>query len=182
LKALMTRHPELYLSISATTRAPRPGEVDGQHYFFLSRAEFQALVDQGELLEWAEFAGNCYGTPRRPVEAAVQEGKWVILEIELEGARQIRDTFPEALRIFVLPPSLHELEHRLRGRGQDSEEAIARRLERARAEINAADEFDVQVVNDDLGLALDRIERILFPTADTLPDPAIALSNKVKTP
>jgi len=187
LKALMKRHPELYLSISATTRAPRPGEVDGQHYFFLSRAEFQALIEQGELLEWAEFAGNCYGTLRRPVEAAVQEGKWVILEIELEGARQIRHTFPEALRIFVLPPSMHELEHRLRGRGQDSEEAIARRLERARAEINAADEFDVQVVNDDLSVALERIERILFPAADEPAETAIALNEialneKVKTP
>ncbi|GAB4157648.1 MAG: guanylate kinase [Cyanobacteria bacterium J069] len=162
----MKRHPEFYLSVSATTRSPRPGEVDGQHYFFLSRAEFQALVEQGELLEWAEFAGNCYGTPRRPVQAAVQAGKWAILEIELEGARQIRDTFPEALRIFVLPPSMGELEQRLRGRGQDSEEAIARRLERARAEIDAANEFDVQVVNDDLDLALDRIEALLFSSAD----------------
>ncbi|MEP0913461.1 guanylate kinase [Leptolyngbya sp. GB1-A1] len=165
LRALLKRHSDLYLSVSATTRQPRPGEIDGQHYQFVSRIEFERMVAQGELLEWAEFAGNYYGTPRRPVEEKIRQGKWVVLEIELEGARQIRKTFPEALRIFILPPSLIELEYRLRHRAQDSEEAIVRRLDRARSEINAADEFDIQVINDDLEKALERIESALFAPA-----------------
>jgi guanylate kinase len=165
LRSLFERHPELYLSISVTTRAPRPGEIHGQHYYFVTRPEFEQMVVEGELLEWAEFAGNCYGTPRRPVEAQIQQGKWVVLEIELQGARQIHQTFPEALRVFIMPPSLAELEHRLRGRGQDPEEAILRRLERARTEMAAVDEFDVKVVNDDLEKALDHIEATLFAPA-----------------
>ncbi|WP_088894171.1 guanylate kinase [Leptolyngbya ohadii] len=165
MKALLKRHSDLYLSVSATTRQPRPGEIDGQHYQFVSRIEFERMVAQGELLEWAEFAGNYYGTPRRPVEEKIRQGRLVVLEIELEGARQIRKTFPDALRIFILPPSLDELEYRLRHRAQDSEEAIVRRLSRARAEINAADEFDIQVVNDDLEKTLERIEDALFAPA-----------------
>ncbi|HIK56699.1 MAG TPA: guanylate kinase [Synechococcales cyanobacterium M55_K2018_004] len=164
LRALLERHPELYLSVSVTTRSPRPGEENGQHYYFVTTERFREMIEHGELLEWAEFAGNCYGTPRRPVEERIQRGEWVILEIELEGARQIRKTCPDAIRIFVLPPSLEELEHRLRGRGSESEEAIARRLARAKAEIEAADEFDVQVVNDDLAIALQHIESALFLT------------------
>lgn len=162
LRLLLANHPEFYLSVSATTRSPRPGEIDGCHYYFVNREQFAQMIESGELLEWAEFAGNCYGTPRRRVEEKIAQGQTVILEIELEGARQIRQTFPTALRIFVLPPSLEELEQRLRGRGQDSEEAIARRLQRARAEIEAAGEFDVQVINDDLDVALARIESVLF--------------------
>jgi guanylate kinase len=162
LRSLFARHPELYLSTSVTTRAPRPGEVHGQHYYFVTRAEFQRMVAEGELLEWAEFAGNCYGTPWRSVEQQIQQGRWVVLEIELQGARQIHKIFPEALRVFIMPPSLAELEHRLRSRGQDSEEAIVRRLETAKAEMNAAAEFDFQVVNDDLDKALNRIEEALF--------------------
>lgn len=162
LRSLLQRHPELYLSVSVTTRPPRPGEVNGKHYYFVSRAEFDRMVVNNELLEWAEFAGNCYGTPRHPVEEQIRQGRWVVLEIELEGARQIRRNFPEALRIFILPPSMPELECRLRSRGQDSEEAIVRRLERARAEIDAASEFDFQVINDDLDKALERIEEVLF--------------------
>lgn len=162
LRLLLQRHPELYLSTSATTRNPRPGEEHGQHYYFVTPEKFQDMVNKGELLEWAEFAGNCYGTPRHPVEEKIHQGKWVILEIELEGARQIRKNFPGALRVLVLPPSMEELEYRIRSRGQDSDEAIARRLTRARAEIAAAHEFDVQVTNDDLEAALSRIEQILF--------------------
>jgi guanylate kinase len=169
LRALLQRHPELYLSVSATTRKPRPGEVDGRHYFFKTRDEFLNMVENGELLEWAEFAGNFYGTPRRPVEEMIRQGKWVILEIELEGARQIPESFPDALRIFVLPPSMQELEMRLRGRGQDSEDAIARRLKRATAEMDAAGEFDVQVINDDLELALQKIESTLFKEVEWRP-------------
>lgn len=162
LRSLLQRHPELYLSISATTRAPRPGEVDGRDYYFVTRSQFERMVAQGELIEWAEFAGNCYGTPRKTVEEKIQAGQWVVLEIELEGARQIRKTLPSALRIFILPPSMSELENRIRGRGQDSEEAIDRRLVRAQEEVNAANEFDVQIVNDDLEEALSKIEAALF--------------------
>lgn len=165
LRSLLQRHPELHVSVSVTTRSPRPGEVDGQHYYFVSRPTFERMVANGELLEWAEFAGNFYGTPRISVEEHIRQGHWVILEIELEGARQIRRTFPEALRIFILPPSLPELEYRIRHRGQDSEEAITRRLKRAQEEIDAASEFDIQIVNDDFDKALDRIEATLFAPA-----------------
>jgi guanylate kinase len=158
----LQRHPELYLSVSATTRQPRPGEIDGQHYYFVSRDKFEEMVSAGELLEWAEYAGNYYGTPRTPVQRQVQLGQSVILEIEVVGARKIHHTFPTALRLFVLPPSLAELEQRIRGRGQDSEDAIARRLSRAKAEIEAADEFDVQIVNDDMEQALLLIEAAIF--------------------
>lgn len=161
VRSLLNRHGELYLSISLTTREPREGEVEGQHYYFVSRARFEEMVEAGELAEWAEFAGNFYGTPYFGLKQGIGEGKWVILEIELEGARQIRNNFPEALRIFILPPSWDELERRLRSRGQDSESAIARRLLRAKAEIAAAGEFDVQVVNDDLEVALKGLESIL---------------------
>lgn len=162
LQLLLQRHPELRLSISMTTRSPRPGEVNGQHYLFTQRDEFQALIDQGQFLEWAEFAGNWYGTPRQPVDEWIQQGEWVILEIELHGARQIRESYADAFHIFLLPPSLAELERRVRSRGHDSEAAIARRLKRAEAEIAAADEFDMQVVNDDLDQALAAIEASLF--------------------
>jgi guanylate kinase len=161
LKALLRRHPDLKLSISATTRAPRDGEVDGKDYHFLSRVQFEQLAAKGEFLEWAEFAGNLYGTPRSAVEALIQQGDSVIVEIELEGARQIRRTYPDALKIFILPPSLAVLEDRIRGRGTDSAEAIIRRLQRATEEVEAAHEFDVQIVNDEFDRALKQIETIL---------------------
>jgi guanylate kinase len=166
VRALRQRHPNLFLSVSATTRNPRPGEVHGEDYYFISRLEFERMVTDGDFLEWAEFAGNCYGTPRKPVEQQIAQGKWVILEIELEGARQARRMFPDALRIFILPPSLDELEGRLRGRGQDSDEAIARRLARARVELEAAGEFDFQIVNQDLEAALQQIERVMFASTE----------------
>ncbi|MEA5512956.1 guanylate kinase [Nodularia sp. UHCC 0506] len=162
MQELLKRHPELYYSVSVTTRSARPGETNGENYYFISRSKFEQLVAQGEFLEWAEFAGNYYGTPREAVLNQIQSGKLVMLEIELEGARQIRVSFPSAFSIFILPPSLKELENRIRGRAQDSEEAIARRLDRAQAEIQAADEFDVQIVNDDLENALKAIEATLF--------------------
>ncbi len=162
MRSLLARHPELYYSVSATTRSPRPGEIDGKDYYFISRSKFEQLVAAGEFLEWAEFAGNYYGTPREPVINQICSGKLVLLEIELEGARQIRRSFPEALSIFILPPSFSELEKRIRTRGQDSEEAIARRLRRAQDEINAADEFDIQIVNDDFETTLKSIEATLF--------------------
>ncbi|MGF1499973.1 MAG: guanylate kinase [Elainellaceae cyanobacterium] len=162
LRRLLQRHPSLNLSISATTRPPRPGEVHGRHYYFVSRETFEQMLLHDDLLEWAEFAGNYYGTPRRPVEQKIAAGERVVLEIELIGARKIRRVFPSAFQIFVLPPSLEELERRLRERGHDAEEAIARRLARAQTEITAANEFDLQVVNDDLENALDQIQAALF--------------------
>ncbi|WP_413176158.1 guanylate kinase [Anabaena azotica] len=162
MQKLLQRHPELYYSVSVTTRSPRTGEVNGKNYYFISRSKFEQLVAQGEFLEWAEFAGNYYGTPRAAVIDHIQSGKLVVLEIELEGARQIRASFPSALSIFILPPSFSELEKRIRGRGQDSDEAIARRLHRAQEEIKAADEFDIQIVNDDFEAALNEIETVLF--------------------
>ena len=162
VRSLLQSHPELYLSVSVTTRSPRPGEINGKNYYFVNREQFEQMIAQEQLLEWAQFAGNCYGTPRQQVEEKIQQGKSVLLEIELEGARQIRTSFPEAMRIFILPPSMQELEQRLRGRGQDSEEAIARRLRRAEEEINAAGEFDFKIVNDNFETALKDIEAALF--------------------
>ena len=158
---LRQRHPHLWLSISATTRAPRAGEVDGEHYLFLSRAQFEARIAAGGLLEWAEFAGNLYGTPRAEVEEHLGQGQPVLLEIELEGARQVRRSFPQGQQLFLAPPSFAELERRIRGRGTDSEEAITRRLERARLELEAAGEFDAVVVNADLDQALQELECLL---------------------
>ncbi len=162
MRSLLQRYPELYYSVSVTTRSPRPGEIDGKNYYFISRNKFEQLVAQGEFLEWAEFAGNYYGTPREAVLNQIRAGKTVVLEIELEGARQIRASFPSALSIFILPPSFEELEQRIRNRGQDSEEAIARRLQCAQEEIKAAEEFDIQIVNDDLETAVNAIAAALF--------------------
>ncbi len=158
MRLLLSRHPELNYSISATTRPPRPGEVDGKDYYFISRSKFQRLIEQGEFLEWAEFAGNLYGTPRKPVIDLMESGKSVLLEIELEGARKIRAAFPELLSIFILPPTFNELEKRIRGRKKDSSEAISRRLKRAKEEIDCASEFHIQIVNDDLETAVRDIE------------------------
>ena len=156
---LLERHPSIWLSVSATTRAPRAGEVDGQSYFFLSREAFERQVAEGGFLEWAEFAGNLYGTPRAAVEEHLAEGRPVLLEIELEGARQVRQSFPAGFQLFIKPPSFEELERRIRGRGTDSDEAIARRLERAQVELAAEAEFDAALVNGDLEEALVELER-----------------------
>ena len=161
MKPLLEPQPEIWLSVSATTRAPREGEVDGQSYFFHSREAFDALVATGGLLEWAEFAGNCYGTPRKPVQDQLDQGRAVLLEIELEGARQVRRSFPEGVQIFLAPPSFEELERRIRGRGTDAEEAIQRRLQRAEEELRAQGEFDAVVINDDLDSALEALEQLM---------------------
>jgi guanylate kinase len=158
---LLRRHPDLWLSVSATSRAPRPGEVEGEHYFFLARRQFQQRVERGGFLEWAEFAGNLYGTPRQPVESRLAKGQPVLLEIELEGARQVRRSFPAAFLVLIKPPCLAELERRIRGRGADSEADIQRRLERARLELQAEGEFDAVVVNDDLDQAQAELEALM---------------------
>ena len=155
---LLAKHPSIWLSVSATTRAPRQGELPGQSYFFLNREQFELQVAEAGFLEWAEFAGNLYGTPRNAVEEQLAAGRPVLLEIELEGARQVRHSFPAGFQIFVRPPSFAELERRIRSRGTDSEEAIGRRLQRAQVELAAAEEFDAILVNDDLDQALAALE------------------------
>ncbi len=157
VQLLLERHPEYFLSISATTRSPRAGEEEGKSYYFLEKEQFQAWIGEEKLLEWAEYAGNYYGTPRQPVEDQIAQGKTVLLEIEVVGARQIQQTFPSARRIFILPPSVEILETRLRGRGSDSETAIAKRLAQAQQELAAAPEFDYQLVNDELEKALEQL-------------------------
>jgi guanylate kinase len=134
-------------SVSATTRARRPGEIEGVDYHFLGRPEFERMIASGALLEHARYVGDLYGTPAAPVDVALDAGRDVLLEIELVGARQVKERRPEAVMIFIAPPSLAELERRLRGRGTDSEEKIQRRLARARDEIQAVREFDYVVVN-----------------------------------
>ncbi|MFD4855697.1 guanylate kinase [Streptomyces atratus] len=140
-------HPEVWLSVSATTRKPRPGERNGVHYFFVDNDEFDKLIANGELLEWAEFAGNRYGTPRRAVLERLEAGEPVLLEIDLQGARLVRQSMPDAQLVFLAPPSWEELVRRLTGRGTESAEVIERRLAAARIELAAESEFDTTLVN-----------------------------------
>ena len=162
VRSLLQRHPELCLSVSTTTRKPRSGEVEGIDYYFTSKDDFERAIALSEFLEWAEYAGNYYGTPKTEVKELLDRGKLVILEIELLGARAIAKIFPDARRIFILPPSLAQLEERLRKRGKDSESAIEQRLARAKEEIAAKDEFEIQIVNDNLARAITEIEGVIF--------------------
>lgn len=147
LRELRLQRPDLWLSVSATTRHPRPGETDGVEYRFVDRAAFARMVETGDLLEWAEFAGNLYGTPRAPVLERLAAGCPVLLELDLQGARQVRHAMPEALLIFLAPPSWEELVRRLVGRGTEPESVIAERLAMARSELAAEPEFDRTLVN-----------------------------------
>ncbi|WP_405710721.1 guanylate kinase [Streptomyces sp. NBC_00046] len=140
-------HPEVWLSVSATTRKPRPGERNGVHYFFVDNEEFDKLIANGELLEWAEFAGNRYGTPRRAVLDRLEAGEPVLLEIDLQGARLVRQSMPDAQLVFLAPPSWEELVRRLTGRGTEAPEVIERRLAAAKIELAAESEFDTTLVN-----------------------------------
>ncbi|MFC5730073.1 MULTISPECIES: guanylate kinase [Nocardioides] len=160
--AMRERHPEVYMSVSATTRPPRPGEVDGRHYHFVDDTEFDRMVAEGELLEWAVVHGvHRYGTPRAPVEAALREGRPALLEIDLQGARQVRETMPEALFVFLKPPSWEELVRRLVGRGTESEEERERRLATAREELAAEAEFDVTIVNREVHAAVEDLVALM---------------------
>lgn len=159
--AVRREYPHVWVSVSATTRQPRPGERDGVEYRFVTREQFQAMAEAGELLEWAEFAGNLYGTPRRPVLEHLEAGIPALLEIELQGARQVRAAMPEAHLVFLTPPSWAELERRLTGRGTESPEVIAARLARARVELAAEGEFDEVVVNDDVERAAAELVRLI---------------------
>lgn len=147
---LRREFPDIWVSISATTRAPRPGEVHGRHYYFVDGEEFDRLVAQDELLEWAEFTGNRYGTPRAPVYERLAEGTPVLLEIDLQGARQIRTSVPDARLVFLKPPSWEELVRRLVGRGTEPEDVVQRRLEVAREELAHEPEFDVTLINTEV--------------------------------
>lgn len=162
VQALRLRHPELVVSVSATTRAPRPGEIDGVHYHFLSDPQFDELVEDGGMLEWARVHGlHRYGTPRRPVEEALALGRSVLVEIDLDGARQVRRSMPEAHFVFLAPPSWDVLVARLIGRGTEDEEERTRRLETAKTELAAESEFDVTVTNDDLDVAVAELARVM---------------------
>lgn len=161
-RALLETEPQLSLSISATTRAPRPSEQEGVHYFFKTDAAFDAMAAGGELLEHARFLGRAYGTPRTPVEAALSAGHDVLFDIEWQGHRQMKAVLPDdVVGVFLLPPSLPDLEARLRGRGQDSEGDIARRMDAAREEITHWDEFDHVVVNHDFAATVAQVRAIL---------------------
>ena len=144
---MRAERPDIWLSVSVTTRSPRPGEVNGREYHFVSDEAFEAMVARGELLEWARFTDKMYGTPRAPVEKRVAAGVPTLLEIDIEGARQVRRRVPGALLVFLAPPSRAELARRLTGRGTESPEVIARRLDTARQEIEAGREFDITLVN-----------------------------------
>ena len=158
--ALRRRNASLVLSVSHTTRAPREGEVHGTHYYFTARSRFDELIQQDAFAEWAEYVGNRYGTAKSTIEQAGREGLDLLFDIEIEGARQLKACYPQATSIFLLPPSLAELELRLRGRGTDTDDMIQRRLARGRVELAAAHEFDHLVVNDDFDAAVEQLEGI----------------------
>ena len=173
------RHPEVWISVSATTRSPRPGEVDGVHYRFVSEEEFDRLVADGQMLEWAVVHGtHRYGTPRRPVEEALAAGRPALLEIDLQGARQVRASMPEALFVFLAPPSWEELVRRLVGRGTESEAERARRLDTARIEMAAEDEFDLTVVNHEVHAAADELVALMRLPARTGGEPSPTTPSK----
>ena len=158
---ILKADPNIHFSVSATTRAPREGEKDGINYYFISREEFQGLVDSGGMLEHAEFCGNCYGTPKKAVFDKLAEGHDVILEIETVGAMNVKAACPEAVSVFILPPSLKELRHRLESRGTESEETVAKRIAEARGEIEKARNYDFVVVNDDLEKAIEDVREVM---------------------
>jgi guanylate kinase len=166
--AVRDMYPHVWVSVSCTTRAPRPGERDGVQYRFLDRPAFEAMIERGEFLEFAEFAGNLYGTPRAPVYQHVEAGVPTLLEIELQGARQVRQSMPDAQFVFLAPPSWAELERRLTGRGTESHAVIEARLARARIELKAEDEFDEIIVNDEIGRAAGELVALIEAVC---PDP-----------
>jgi guanylate kinase len=161
VNALLSQDPRLVLSISHTTRQPRPGETDGQHYNFVSKPEFEQMVEDGDFMEHARVFDNYYGSNRNSVASQLQQDRDVILEIDWQGARQVRAAFPDCCQIFILPPSLKTLRERLTGRGQDSEAVIQRRMQDAQAEISHWQEFDQLVVNDDFAAALEELHTII---------------------
>lgn len=163
VKSLLQQY-DYSLSISATTRAPRPGEEHGREYFFLTREEFEAMIEKGELIEWAEYVGNYYGTPKTYVEEQLKAGKNVILEIEVQGALNVKKLFPEALLIFLTPPSAEELRNRLVGRGTEDTETVNKRMTRAIEESRCMTEYDYVVVNDEIEACVSEVHEIISKT------------------
>ncbi len=161
VKALLEQQEGLRLSVSATTRTPRPGELHGQHYFFLPKEEFVAKIEQGKMLEYAQYCGNYYGTPAEPIHQWRADGLDVLLEIEIQGGGQIKQKCPDCVGIFLLPPSLAELENRLRARGTEPEDVIAKRMATARDELSGVSGYDYAVVNDSIGQTVRRIQTII---------------------
>ena len=161
VKEILEKDRDIWLSISATTRNPRIGEKHGENYYFMSDERFKDMIEKKEFLEWAQFAGNYYGTPLSTVNEKIEKGFIVLLEIEVEGAKQIKEKFPEALSIFLLPPSKAELEKRIRNRGTEKEEAIDRRLSRADYEIASSDEFDFVLTNHDVDETVKEVFKII---------------------
>jgi len=162
IKKLLELRPEFVFSVSATTRAPRQGETEGVEYYFMDREHFREMIDKGEFLEYAEYVGEFYGTPRKPIIDKMEAGRVVLLDIEVQGAKQVMTKEPAAITIFIAPPSMAELENRLRGRGTDSEEKLAARLKRAREELEEKSHYRHIVVNDDVARAADEIISIVF--------------------
>ena len=161
MKELLRRDPNIRLSVSNTTREPRDGEIDGVHYRFVTREEFLALADADGYIEYAEYCDNLSGTPKQHVEELLAAGYDVFLEIEVQGGLQVMEQFPDVLSIFILPPSLEELENRLRGRGTETEEVIRQRLAEAKNELAVAQQYRFRVVNDDLNTAVNEVLDIL---------------------
>ncbi len=161
VNALLEQDLDIMLSISCTTRDPRPGEVNEQHYRFITKEQFLAMRDTNALLEWAEVHGNFYGTPRDRIEAAITEGRDVLLEIDWQGARQIKKHFPDAIGIFVLPPSIEALESRLKNRGQDAPQVITKRLLAAGSEMSHASECQYVIINQEFSVALSQLSQII---------------------
>jgi guanylate kinase len=167
---LRRRCPRIWQSVSVTTRPPRPGEIDGREYFFVTKDQFLQMADNGELLEWAEFTGHYYGTQRAPVQRRLDEGGPALLEIDVQGARQVRTAVPEALLVFLAPPSWDELVRRLNSRGTESAAVISRRLEEARSELAAESEFDITLVNTSVGDVCEQLVRLMLGPQGTGPD------------
>ena len=159
--ALMARDPDLYFSVSATTRTPRPGESDGVHYHFLTMEQFETWIAEDQFLEHAAYVGNRYGTPKKSVDEAMEQGRDVLLDIEIQGAAQIHEKRPDAVRIYIAPPSWEELERRLLGRGTESIEKVRSRLARGKEEFNAAKDFDYFVINDTVDHAVEEIRAVM---------------------
>ena len=162
LKEFMGKNPEFMLSVSCTTRSPRKGETDGINYFFITKEEFQKCIDEDKFLEWAEFAGNFYGTKKKYINECLANGKNVILEIDTKGAMQVKRQMPDAVLIFISPPSYETLEKRLRGRHTEDETAVQKRLEQVKLEIDTAKYFDYEIVNDNLNTAVGAFEEIIL--------------------
>ena len=161
VKEILGIDKNIWLSISATTREPREGEKEGENYYFLNQEKFKEMIEQNLFIEWAQFAGNYYGTPLSSVEKKIKDGLTVLLEIEVEGAKQIKEKYPESVSIFLLPPNKAELERRIRNRGTDKEEAIKKRLLRANYEISVSNQFDFELTNHNVDETVKRIIKLI---------------------